>query len=319
MRFSPTWYSMIPSCSWHISHEAIHVRSIFLPRAVLISKIASLRRSLKNQKATFDEQTAKELFLFLIQPARTWIKGNHLLIIPHEDLHYIPFQVLQDPADNSYLGERFQLSYAPSATISLSRNKAAPIASGRLLAIADPTIGAAKAEVEAIATLYPNRHKVVKEVLVKKADLKAWAGDYDLLHLSVHGQFSAKEPLLSHLTLHADGQDDGKLTAAEMFGLPLEQTRLVVLSACETGQTEATHANEILGMERALLYAGAQALILSSWQVDAASTALWMQVFYKEAQTKPASEAAHLALMAVKNHPSYGHPYHWGPFLMIGR
>ena len=53
-----------------------------------------------------------------------------------------------------------------------------------------------------------------------------------------------------------------KLTAAEMFGLPLEQSRLVVLSACETGQAQATHANEVLGMVRALLYAGANTLDL---------------------------------------------------------
>ena len=116
-----------------------------------------------------------------------------------------------------------------------------------------------------------------------------------------------------------DSQDDGKLTAAEIFGLTLKKARLVVLSACETGQAEATHANEIVGMVRALLYAGADTLVLSSWNVESASTALWMKTFYHEAQAKPLSEATRLALVAVKKHPQYHHPYYWGPFLMIGK
>jgi CHAT domain-containing protein len=107
--------------------------------------------------------------------------------------------------------------------------------------------------------------------------------------------------------------------AAEMFGLPLEKTKLTVLSACETGRAEATHANEIIGMVRSLIYAGTKSLVLSFWKVDAASTALWMETFYREAQTRPISEAAQRALISVKQDPKYGHPFYWAPFMVIGR
>ena len=100
-----------------------------------------------------------------------------------------------------------------------------------------------------------------------------------------------------------------------MFGLPLGQAKLVVLSACETGQIEATPGNEILGMERALLYAGANNLVLSSWKVDANSAALWMKTFYREAQQKPLAEAARLALVEVKS--KYPEPYHWSAFRLV--
>lgn len=304
---------------WHISGDTIHVRSVSLPRSELINKVSGLRKSLTDRNIKFDEQTAREMFLFLIQPALKWIKTDHLVIIPHEDLNYIPFQVFQDPSNNSYLGEQFQISYAPNATILFGLKKSGSITGGRLLAIADPDIIEAIDEVEAIAKLYPDRNKVVKDRLAKEADLKAWAGEYSLLHLSVHGKFIQSEPLLSYLNLNKGGQEDGRLTAAEMFGLPLEKVSLVVLSACETGQAEVTHANEILGMVRALLYAGANTLVLSSWEVDAASTALWMKTFYKEALDKPLSEAARLALVAVKKHPDFNHPYFWSPFMMVGR
>jgi CHAT domain-containing protein len=304
---------------WHISGDAIQVRSVFLPRSELIQKVAELRKSLGDVKETFNEQIAREMFLFLIQPVLPSIKTNHLVIVPHEDLYYVPFQVFQDPSDRTYLGERFRLSYAPSATIFSGLRKAENVAGGRLLAVADPTIPEARKEVDFLASLYPGRHKVVSDVLVKEADLKSWVADYDVHHFSVHGEFSVQEPLLSYLKLNAGGQDDGKLTAAEIFGLPLEQSRLVVLSACETGQAQATHGNEVLGMVRALLYGGANTLILSGWKVNAASTGLWMQTFYQEAQSRSVGEAARLALMTVKQQPQYNHPFYWGPFLLIGR
>jgi CHAT domain-containing protein len=104
-----------------------------------------------------------------------------------------------------------------------------------------------------------------------------------------------------------------------MFGLPLQKNSLVVLSACETGRVQATHANEILGMVRSLLYAGAGNLVLSSWEVNAGSTKLWMERFYKAGQTTPPSEAARQALIAVKSRPEYSHPFFWAPFVMTGK
>ena len=61
----------------------------------------------------------------------------------------------------------------------------------------------------------------------------------------------------------------------------------MVLSACETGLVKATHGNDVLGMVPALLFPGASTLVLSSWKVDAASTAIWMETFYREARTRP--------------------------------
>jgi CHAT domain-containing protein len=285
--------------------------------------VAALRNSLieheKNQDAKFDEQTSRELFLFLIQPVLKSVKTNHLVIVPHEDLNNLPYQVLQDPSEGTYLGERFQISYAMSATVLESLKKKPNLAGSKLLAVAGSDIVDASNEVEAIGRLFPNRSKVVKDVPVNKEEVKSWVASYDLVHLSVHGVFNAQDPLLSYLKLSPTSVDNGRLTAAEMFGLPLTNGSFVVLSACQTGQVEATHANEVLGMVRALLYAGANNLVLSSWEVESKATELWMVTFYREAQTHSASEAARLALLAVKSHPEYRDPYYWGPFLMTGK
>jgi CHAT domain-containing protein len=304
---------------WHIGPDSVTVRNVFLPRSEVIGKVAALQKSLADRNERFDETTARELFLYLIQPVLSQVHGSRLVIIPHEDLQYVPFQVFQDPADGRSLGERFQITYAPSASVLLSLKKPVTLSGGRLLAVADPGIPAAGREVTAIAKLFPATAKTVLDDLARESDVKAWTRDFDVIHLSVHGKFDAAEPMLSYLSLARGGGDDGRLTAAEMFGLPLDKSRVVVLSACETGRAEATHGNEILGMVRALLFAGAGTLVLSYWEVDSAATALWMQTFYQAALTGPIQEAARVALVKVKSTPEYSHPYYWGAFAMVGR
>src|SRR5207245_784940 len=111
----------------------------------------------------FDERTAKELFLYLIQPALGWIKSRHLVIIPHEDLHYVPFQVFLDPADNTAVGERFQVTYAPNATLLVQMKTAGPINQGRLLAVGDRSIENDSKEIGGLRLekQYSGRHKVL--------------------------------------------------------------------------------------------------------------------------------------------------------------
>ena len=304
---------------WHIGPDTVFVRNVFLPRTEVMKQVGALQTSLADRHARFDETTARELFLYLLQPVLSRIRGDRLVIIPHEDLGKIPFQALQDPSDGRFLGERFQISYAPSASVLLALKRSPGVVGSRLLAVADPGITAAGPEVQAIAKLFPGRSKVVADDLAREADVKLWVRDFEVIHLSVHGKFDAGEPLLSYLNLGRGGGDDGRLTAAEMFGLPLDKSSLVVLSACETGRAEATHGNEILGMVRALIYAGAGTLVLSYWEVDSAATALWMQSFYRAAQSRPLAEAARAALVQVKARPEYSHPYYWAAFTMIGR
>jgi CHAT domain-containing protein len=304
---------------WHIAPDSVTVRNVFLPRSEVIGKVAALQKSLADRNTRFDETTARELFLFLVQPVLSRIRSDRLVIVPHEDLHYVPFQVFQDPSDGRYLGERFQITYAPSVSVLLGLKRSPGLSGGRLLAVADPGIPAAIPEVQAIAKLFPGRSKVVIDELARESDVKAWVRDVDVIHLAVHGKFDGAEPMLSYLALTRGPGDDGRLTAAEMYGLPLDKSRLVVLSACETGRAEATHGNEILGMVRALIYAGAETLVLSNWKVDSAATALWMQSFYEAALSRPMPEAARAALVKVKSNPAYSHPYYWAAFTVVGR
>jgi CHAT domain-containing protein len=308
---------------WHINGNGVQVKKVFLPGTELTKKMTELRELLlarkTNPRAEFDQTIARELFLFLIQPVLSLVTSNHLVIIPHEELNSLPFQVLQNPETGKYLGESFAISYAPSATVLATLENRPNLRNGHLLAVADPGIHDAQEEVEAIGRLYPRQSKVVTQAPTTKTDLRTWVADYNLIHLSVHGKFDESDPLLSYLQFKEAPPDNGRFTAADMFGLSVQRNSLVVLSACETGRVEATHANEILGMVQSLLYAGAGDLVLSAWQVNAASTKVWMETFYREGKEVPPAEAARRALVAVKSLPEYGHPFFWSPFVMTGK
>ncbi len=308
---------------WHISGSGVEVKKVFLPHAVLSIKVGTLHDSLvaprDSPEAPFDEDISRQLYLYLVQPFADHIQSKHLVIIAQEELTAIPFQALQNPADGKYLGERFSISYAPSATVLSTLPSRSNLKDGDLLAIADPDIHDAGTEVKAIGAMYAGRARVMSEEAVKKADVSSWVGKYNLVHLSVHGKFNSSDPLLSYLQFKSTATEDGHLTAAEMFGLPLMKNSVVVLSACETGRTQATRSGELLGMERSLMYAGASSLVLSSWEVNAASTKLWMETFYHEGQTKTPAEAARLALIAVKAQPAFSHPFYWSTFLLVGK
>jgi CHAT domain-containing protein/tetratricopeptide (TPR) repeat protein len=303
----------------HVGPDSLHVRNVFLPRMALMRKVAALRASMSKRDAEFRDDVSKELFLYLIQPALEWLTTERLVIVPQGDLQSLPFQAFRDPADGSFLGERFQITYAPSATILLRLKKQRDLSGGPLLAACDPSLRGAPEEVKALGRLYPNQPKVVTDSLIRKADLEHWAGSYSILHLAVHGEFDSQEPLLSNVKLSGDSGQESDFTAAEMFGLPLEKTRIVTLSACETGRVRTTRSNEIQGIEQALLFAGAQSLLVSAWKVDSDATSLWMQTFYREAQTKTPAEAAREAIRVVRRDSRYGHPFYWAPFLLIAR
>jgi CHAT domain-containing protein len=132
------------------------------------------------------------------------------------------------------------------------------------------------------------------------------------LHLACHGLFRSGNPMFSALKLH-----DGWLLAADAVGLDLDGA-LVALSACESGRSEVMGGDEILGLARAFLGAGAATLVVSQWLAQDATTAELMAGWYerlKEGERPGAAlRAAQLEIMQ-----KYPHPYHWAPFVLIGK
>src|SRR5205823_8369560 len=235
---------------WHIGSGAVHVRNVFLPRGELAAKVNRLRESVaKGKDVPFDTTTARELFLFLFAPMKTFIKSDHIVIIPHEELHSVPFHAFQDPADGRYLGQMYRVSCAPSATVLNTLKTGGNLAGSAIVAIAGPNLPQAPLEVQSIGRLFPaERVTRLLNASATKDELRRRSGGADVLHLAAHAYFDPIEPLLSYVQLAPSSNSDGHLLAAEMYGFPLAHARLVTLSACQTGGATARseeHTSEL--------------------------------------------------------------------------
>jgi CHAT domain-containing protein len=118
--------------------------------------------------------------------------------------------------------------------------------------------------------------------------------------------------MFSALKLH-----DGWLTAADVLALDLTDT-FVVLSACESGRSDGGRGDEILGLTRAFLGAGARALFVTLWLVEDEASASLMSFSYEQlARGADYASALRMAQLALKEQRP--HPYYWGPFVLIGQ
>ena len=137
---------------------------------------------------------------------------------------------------------------------------------------------------------------------------------------------SSENPLLrSGLALaganrrESTGGEDGILTALEASGLDLVGTRLVVLSACETGVGAVRNGDGVYGLRRAFVIAGAQSQLLSLWKVDDLATTDLMVAFYRRLLAKEArSEALRQVQLEMLHSANHSHPFYWAAFILSG-
>ena len=188
-----------------------------------------------------------------------------------------------------------------------------------------------------------------------------------LIHFATHGFFQSDSVagnntllrsglLLSRAGTSLEGKassnkEDGILTSAEAMNLDLDQTELVVLSACETGLGEIKNGEGVYGLQRAFKVAGSKSIIMSLWKVSDEATQELMVSFYKYwlgRQSSPqnpekglkgrnpnAKVALSPSLADVGNlagetkrsaflkaqidlKKKYPHPFHWGAFVLVG-
>ncbi|MGB0692692.1 MAG: CHAT domain-containing protein, partial [Pseudomonadales bacterium] len=116
-----------------------------------------------------------------------------------------------------------------------------------------------------------------------------------------------------------DTVNDGVLTALEVLGLNLSGTRLVVLSACETGLGEIHEGEGVYGLRRSFQEAGVAEVISSLWEVsDAGTQALMTDLYDRILAGEPARVALRQAQLDMMDSPQWGYPYIWSAFMIVG-
>ena len=252
-----------------------------------------------------------ELYQELIAPVRSLIKTSHLIIVPHGPLHHLPFHALFDGKD--YLLDSFTISYAPSASVYTFCHSRPANTTGKslILGIPDPAIPAVEAEAHGVAQILPDPTLIVGQEATGPL-LAKMAKDSRFLHIATHGHFRQDEPMFSGIRL-----SDSCLSLYELYRMKIP-VELVTLSGCSTGLNVVSGGDEILGLARGLICAGAQSSLLSLWDVQDQSTAEFMAMFYEQLQ-KNDNKAVASREAALRLRKSRRHPYYWAPFVLIGK
>ncbi|MET0983652.1 MAG: CHAT domain-containing protein [Telluria sp.] len=306
--------------AWTVRRAGIRGYQLAVSRDGLGEQVEALRTAIFARRAD-SAARARELHALLIAPLAI-APGQRLLVVPHGALHYLPFQALHD--GQAYLAERHALAYAPSAGIGLQLAQRRPRADPRLVAFGNPrteaqyALPAAAREVQSIAALFPEK-AVFLEAAASNRQFRQNAGKGSVLHMAAHAQVDLVDPLESRILLAPEERDTGFLNARDVYGLNLDRTALVTLSACESGLGRIENGDEIVGFTRSFLTAGASALLVSLWPVSDESTEVLMTALYRElAAGKDAAQALQTAQMAVRAVPRYAHPFFWAAFDLVG-
>lgn len=303
--------------AWVIDQEGFKVIDLAITRDELTGQIEFLR-NLVNIKS-FDPGASANLYNTLIAPLVPYIHHANLIIVPHGVLHYLPFAALWNAKNERYLIEDYTITYAPSASVlKFILEKRTPN-DGRLLVMGNPngSLPSAEEEARTVAKLY-NMEPLVGEQATE-SEIYSYTGKIDVLHLAVHGYPDPFNPLFTRIELSADNENDGNLEVHEIFGLDLTGTNLVVLSACETALGEQSNGDELVGLTRAFLYAGAPSVVTSLWKIEDEASASLMTDFHHYLGTgMTTAEALRSAQVKILQEEQWRSPYYWAAFSLYG-
>lgn len=306
--------------------DGIRAEVIPITQDSLAAMTSTLRYRLEKRLLVQDESRA--LYRWLIEPIERQLGGiNRLIIVPAAPLHYLPFASLEDE-EETYLIDKFTLSVSPSASVFLFCRERAlkkpSISSPAVLALTNPEVDLpleslffAEKEAITLSDLFPGT-EILQGSDATETKLNDFAPNTEMLHIACHGLFDASNPKFSSLMLAPDDGSDGRLEMHEIFNLHLDDCSLITLSACESGLGGIAGGDEIIGLNRAFMYAGSPRIVSTLWKVDDLSTAVLMKRFYRDlrAGLEPAA-----ALQRAQQHIRqrlHAHPAYWAAFILTG-
>ncbi|NOT76547.1 MAG: CHAT domain-containing protein [Cyclobacteriaceae bacterium] len=262
-----------------------------------------------------------------------------IVIIPGGRLGTMPFEALstskiiehQSYSTIDYLAKKYSISYEFSAGLLLQKSRSSKQSQPSSIFLCAPItfpvkdnlddLPGTEKEVSNIAQLFASTAMIAKgtdanESLIKSGKLS----EYRYLHFATHGIVDEESPELSRIYLQSAPSEDGNVFSGEIFNLKLNAD-LTVLSACQTGLGKFSKGEGVIGLSRALVYAGAKNIMVSYWSVSDESTSELMTSFYEKllAQSSPNfREALQQAKTEMIKKSTYAAPYYWAPFVLIG-
>jgi CHAT domain-containing protein len=331
---------------WLVSEKQLQYKETAIDAPLLQEKIQAYIHRIAQKDENDSEDVKKEaadLYQILIAPIEESLdKTKELCIIPDKSLNFLPFSSLYCQGSGKFLFEDFPLLISPSASVFINCSNAAKNKATNtfetLLSFGNPRFDAkrfpelrdlttAEDEAKQIAQNYPSSAvylgKEANESVFRKEALRA-----DVIHFAGHFVADKGSAMLSKIILAKEPESsnkpadsDGCLQAFEVYKMKFPATKLVVLSACQTGLELSYHGEGAIGISRPFLAAGVPLVVASLWPIDSKATYELMIRFHKYRRDSGSSvkalKRAQLEMLQ-SSQPKYHHPYYWAAFNLVG-
>lgn len=331
---------------WVISRDSVEIREHPIAAADLDRKVGDYTRLILPAAGDAEAaaSAARELYQILIGPVEPLLSDSkQLFIVPDKGLNRLPFAALIDSKSGEFFVEKYRFVISPSVNVFVKCSEWARErrqgGTERVLSVGDPSfdrhqfpdlrpLPSSRREAEQVGKLYAGELLVGE--YAREDRVRAEMAEADVIHIASHFVVDEQSPMLSKLLLAHEqrqrpvggGDLDGTLSAFEVHGMRFPNTRLVVLSACQTGVERSYRGEGAVGMARAFISAGVPLVVASLWPVDSNATGELMISFHRHrSQPKMSTaEALRRAQVEMIRSPDRRNqmPYSWAAFIAIG-
>jgi CHAT domain-containing protein len=329
---------------WVITKTNIWHAEVAVSNELLYNRVNTFLATLTQRPSSndYERRNATALFNLLIAPIQEHLDPSKtLVIIPDKMLNYVPYAALTSPVSSNYLIEDYKLAVASSGTLVVKLSEQARRrtegVNEQLVSIGNPLfdrnvfaslrdLPASADESEAIAKLYHDPVVLVHTGATEQA-VKQHLEKAAVAHFATHFVVNEGSEMLSGFPLTPDRShntatdaSDGFLQSFEIARLNLRRTRLVVLSACQTGIEKQYGGEGAISATRPFFVAGVPTVVASLWPIDSNAAEDLMIKFHRHQRDRmPVAKALQQAqLELIRGDANYRHPYYWAPFVAIG-
>jgi len=271
---------------------------------------------------------SRDLYQKIMSPFQAGFSQlKRLIIIPDNELSYIPFESLLDE-NNHYLVEKFSFTYQYAATFLKPGNyklkttgflAMAPFSAKSYITDSSLILSHLGSSLIEISNI--NGKKLLDSAAIKQNFIKQ-SNQYGIIHLATHASINNQDPQASYIAFNPI-DEDFKLYGREISALRLDSVRLVILSACETGKGKLIKGEGLMSLSRAFYYAGCPNIITSLWKAEDKTTAFLgnrlHQYLDKGFSFDIALQQSKIDLLKSSSiEPRYKTPDYWSHLVFIG-
>ena len=301
---------------WLISRDRFEQTRVPISRRRLRELISQLRENWRNRRA--DLQTRRELSALLLGGIRDLAAFQRLIIVPDDGLHYLPFAALE--YEGEPLLDLFAIVKTPSLLALKFAERRQNLNENNLLILQN-----ADSQSREAAFMSHSGNDGIKIQYLRGADWRAGEArqkfqQAGLVHIQQRFDVQSQRPLDSGFQLHLAA---GENAAPDTILIPLYRlfefdlsASLVALDNTNFFYAPGQTGDEMIALQRSLIYAGAPTIVCLQWEVEAKVCEIFFKAFYNYLPEQPAVDALHLARQAVRQ--QFPDPHDWAAFELIG-